>query len=52
LSIILFFIGAKMLLEIFDVPINPYLSFTVIIATLTLSIVFSVLIPRKHKSPI
>ncbi|MFZ2906941.1 MAG: TerC family protein [Cyclobacteriaceae bacterium] len=50
LSIILFFIGAKMLLEIFDVHINVYLSFTVIIATLTLSIVFSVLIPRRAKS--
>ena len=50
LSIILFFIGAKMLLEIFDVHINVYHSFTVIIATLTLSIVFSVLIPRKAKS--
>jgi tellurite resistance protein TerC len=40
LSIILFFIGAKMLLEIFDVDVNVYLSFTVIIATLTLSIIF------------
>lgn len=50
LSIILFFIGAKMLLEIFDVHLNPYLSFTVIIATLTLSIVFSVLVPRKIKA--
>lgn len=49
LSIILFFIGAKMLLEIFDIRLNPYLSFTVIIATLTLSIVFSVIIPRKEK---
>src|SRR5688572_18247946 len=48
LSIILFFIGAKMLLEIFDVDVNVYLSFTVIIATLTLSIVFSVLVPRKE----
>jgi tellurite resistance protein TerC len=47
LSIILFFIGAKMLLEIFDIDINVYLSFTVIIATLTLSIIFSVLVPRK-----
>jgi len=52
LSIILFFIGAKMLLEIFDVDVNVYLSFTVIIATLTLSIIFSVLIPRRHKSEI
>jgi len=49
LSIILFFIGAKMLLEIFDVDINVYLSFTVIIATLFLSIIFSVLVPRKAK---
>jgi tellurite resistance protein TerC len=50
LSIILFFIGAKMLLEIFHIDLNVYLSFTVIIATLTLSIVFSVLIPRKEKA--
>lgn len=47
LSIILFFIGAKMLLEIFYIEISPVLSFTVIIATLTLAILFSVLIPRK-----
>ena len=50
LSIILFFIGAKMLLEIFDILINPILSFTVIIATLTLAIIFSVIIPRKEES--
>lgn len=50
LSIILFFIGAKMLLEIFDIDINVYLSFTVIIATLFLSIVFSVLVPRKAEA--
>jgi len=48
LSIILFFIGAKMLLEIFDITINPPLSFTVIIVTLTLSIVFSIFIPKKE----
>jgi tellurite resistance protein TerC len=58
LSIILFFIGAKMLLEIgkgvdfipdvlTDMP--PTISFLVILVTLTLSIVFSVLIPRKDK---
>lgn len=47
LSIILFFIGAKMLLEIFHITLSPLLSFTVIIITLTLSIVFSILIPRK-----
>jgi tellurite resistance protein TerC len=47
LSIILFFIGAKMLLEIFDIHVDVYLSFAVIIATLTLSIIFSVIVPRK-----
>jgi tellurite resistance protein TerC len=58
LSIILFFIGAKMLLEIgrgvdflpdvlTDMP--PTISFIIILVTLTLSIVFSVLIPRKEK---
>lgn len=47
LSIILFFIGAKMLLEIAEIEINAYASFAVIIATLTLSIIFSVLVPRK-----
>ena len=51
LSIILFFIGAKMMLEIFDIHVNVYLSFSVIIATLTLSIIFSVLVPRKEKEP-
>lgn len=49
LSIILFFIGAKMLLEIFHIELPPLLSFTVIIATLTLSIIFSILIPQKMK---
>ena len=48
LSIILFFIGAKMLLEIFDIHIAAELSFTVIVVTLALSIVFSVLIPKKE----
>jgi tellurite resistance protein TerC len=47
LSVILFFIGAKMLLEIVHYEIPPTMSFTVIIITLTLSIIFSVLIPRK-----
>lgn len=49
LSIILFFIGAKMLLEIFDVELSPVLSFSVIIVTLAMSIVFSILIPRKEE---
>lgn len=47
LSIILFFIGAKMLMEIWDIHVDVYLSFAVIIATLTLSIIFSVLVPKK-----
>lgn len=51
LSIILFFIGAKMLLDIWHIEVNVYLSFAVIIVTLTLSIVFSVLIPRKKAKP-
>ena len=51
LSVILFFIGAKMLLDIWHIEVNVYLSFTVIIVTLTLSIIFSVLIPRKIKKP-
>jgi tellurite resistance protein TerC len=50
LSIILFFIGAKMLLEIFSIELNPVLSFSVIIVTLTLSIIFSVVIPRREES--
>jgi tellurite resistance protein TerC len=49
LSIILFFIGAKMLLEIAEIEIDAYASFAVIIATLTLSIIFSVLVPRKQQ---
>jgi tellurite resistance protein TerC len=60
LSIILFFIGAKMLLEIFKndpdyAPFvekyveNPYLSFSIIIGILMLSIILSVLVPRKEK---
>lgn len=47
LSIILFFIGAKMLLEIWDIQFSAYVSFSVIIATLTLSIIFSIIVPRK-----
>src|SRR5260221_399574 len=49
LSIILFFIGAKMLLDIISYEIPPTLSFTVIIVTLTLSIIFSVVIPRSSE---
>jgi tellurite resistance protein TerC len=49
LSIILFFIGAKMLLEIFDINIHVGLSFIVIILTLALSILFSILVPKKQE---
>ncbi len=49
LSIILFFIGAKMLLEIWHIEVDVYLSFTVIIATLILSVILSILIPRKEE---
>ncbi|NJN40998.1 MAG: TerC family protein [Flammeovirgaceae bacterium] len=47
LSIILFFIGAKMLLEIFDIEVPVNMSFTVIIVTLTAAIIFSVIVPKK-----
>jgi tellurite resistance protein TerC len=50
LSIILFFIGAKMLLEIVDIQIGVYASFSVIIATLTLAILLSVVVPRKEQA--
>lgn len=50
LSIILFFIGAKMLLEIVEVNIPAGLSFTVIVLTLTLSIIFSIFIPKEQKA--
>jgi tellurite resistance protein TerC len=50
LSVILFFIGAKMLLEIIHFEIPVVLSFTVIIATLTLAIVFSIIVPKKEKA--
>ncbi|NOT75093.1 MAG: TerC family protein [Cyclobacteriaceae bacterium] len=50
LSVILFFIGAKMLLEIIHFEIPVMLSFIVIIATLTLAIVFSMLVPKKEKA--
>jgi tellurite resistance protein TerC len=49
LSIILFFIGAKMLLEIISFEISPEISFAMIIVTLTLSIVFSIVVPQKEK---
>jgi len=49
LSIILFFIGSKMLLEIIQYEISPTLSFTVIIVTLMFSIILSVVVPQKNE---
>lgn len=56
LSIILFFIGAKMLLEIGEgylpdsiVHISPLLSFSIILLTLTLSIILSIIVPNKKE---
>lgn len=57
LSIILFFIGAKMLLEILkdEYPVfiekyvqNPYISFGIIVTILIASIAFSIIVPRKE----
>ncbi len=48
LSFILVFIGVKMLLEIFHVHIPINLSFIIIIGTLTLSVVFSLIWPKKE----
>lgn len=47
LSFILFFIGAKMLSGIFDIHISSLVSFGIIMGALTLSLVLSVLFPKK-----
>lgn len=47
LSIVLVFIGGKMLLEIFDIHLPIAASFSVIIGTLALSIFLSMLFPKK-----
>jgi tellurite resistance protein TerC len=49
LSFILIFIGAKMLLEVVDLHISTVVSFTVIFATLLLSILISLIIPQKKQ---
>ena len=48
LSSILVFIGAKMLLEFFDFMISIEISFAFIIFTLVLSVVLSVIFPKKE----
>jgi tellurite resistance protein TerC len=50
LSFILIFIGGKMLLEFFDIQISTVVSFTVIFAILVLSILMSLLIPKREES--
>ena len=47
LAFVLIFIGAKMLLEIFDIHVPISWSFSVILITLTMSVVLSLMIPQK-----
>jgi tellurite resistance protein TerC len=51
LSIILIFIGGKMLLEMFSIEVSTAVSFAVIIITLTGSIIMSILLPQEAKVP-
>ena len=48
LSIVLIFIGAKMLAEIIDVHVPTFLSFGVIIGALTVAIVLSLIFPKDE----
>lgn len=48
LSVVLIFIGAKMLAEIFSLHIPTFLSFGIIIGSLTLAIVFSLIFPKDE----
>ncbi len=49
LSVILIFIGAKMLAEIFHINIPILLSFAIIIGTLILAIILSLIFPKEEK---
>lgn len=49
LSVVLIFIGAKMLAEIIDLHIPTFLSFGIIIGALTLAIVFSLIFPKDEE---
>ncbi len=49
LSVVLTFIGAKMLAEIIDLHIPTFLSFGIIIGALTFAIVGSLMFPQKEK---
>lgn len=48
LSIVLIFIGAKMLAEIFSLHVPTFLSFGIIIGSLTVAIVLSLMFPQKE----
>ncbi|GAB4233911.1 MAG: TerC family protein [Ekhidna sp.] len=49
LSVVLIFIGAKMLAEIFSLHVPIFLSFGIIIGSLTLAIVLSLMFPQEGK---
>ena len=49
LSVVLIFIGAKMLAEIFHLKVPIFLSFGIIIGALALAIVFSLMFPREEE---
>ncbi len=49
LSVVLIFIGAKMLAEIIDLHVPIFLSFGIIIGALTFAIVFSLIFPREEE---
>lgn len=49
LSVVLIFIGAKMLAEIFHLEIPIFLSFGIILGSLTFAIVFSLIFPKRDK---
>ena len=50
LSVVLIFIGAKMLAEIFDLHVPIYLSFAIIIGSLVLAIVLSLMFPKDEEA--
>ncbi|NQZ74801.1 MAG: TerC/Alx family metal homeostasis membrane protein [Ekhidna sp.] len=49
LSIVLIFIGAKMLAEIFEIHVPIFLSFSIIIGALVLAIVLSLMFPKAEE---
>ncbi len=51
LSVVLIFIGAKMLAEIIDIHIHIFLSFGIILGSLVLAIVLSLVFPKEDKHP-